>query len=409
MINVILTGTYNSKNKGDAAMEISTAGALLKASEDIKVAIHSPFPEMDRPFYSPVPVIRCSRRRLIWGSMLILRGFLWRLLKWDFLVKGNRELESYANAHVVVDLSGDMQTESYGPHVAYSHFIPIALALAMNRPVMLCAQSIGPFKFTMPLAKFLFNKVDLITVRDRISQAYVKRMNVSAPVVFTADMAFLLKPGSGKRIDAILEKEAIDTSKNRICGVSVSGLIANHFSKKNPLSRKMSFEQFMAQELDRFIEKSDMDCVFIAHVTGPAEIKDDRITAQKVVQKMKYSHRAHIIKGDYRPDELKGILKRFWIHTGARMHASIGAVTSGVPVAPIAYSHKTPGVMAQFGLSDYVIDISQWRPGMLADRLLKLCEEKEHLSKKILTRIDGLVTKSKTNIDYIFSLISNQR
>ncbi len=387
-------------------MEISTAKALTEASPDINVTIHTPFPDMDNAFYAPFPVIRCSRRRLIWGSLLVLRGLLWHWLGWSFLIKGNKELNSYAKADLVVDLSGDMQTESYGPHVAYSHFIPIALGLAMNRPVMLCAQSIGPFKFTMPLARFLFNRVDLITVRDRISEDYVKKMKVAAPLIFTADMAFLLKPAPDELIDEILAKEGIAIRAKKACGVSVSGLISDHFSRYNPLSRKMSFEQFMARELDTFIEQSDMECVFIPHVTGPATIKDDRIAAHKVVQNMKNANKAHIIEGDYRPDELKGILKRLWVHTGARMHASIGAVTSGVPVVPIAYSHKTLGVMIQFGLKDYVIDISRWQPGMLTENLLKLLENKSKLSTLIVSRIDLLKEKSQENVNRILAIIS---
>lgn len=405
MKNIILTGTYNSKNKGDAAMELSTAMALKSALPDAVVNIHTPFPEMDKPFYDPIPVMRCSRRRLIWGSFLVLLGLLWRLTGWKFLIQWNPELTSYADADIVVDLSGDMQTESYGPHVAYSHFIPIALALALKRPVMLCAQSIGPFKWTMPMARFLFNRVDLITVRDEISDEYLKKMKLNTPVHLTADMAFLLKPASDDRVDEILKHESIDISGKKVFGVSVSGLIASHFQKKNLLAKKISFEQFMARELDLFIDQTDMDCVFVPHVTGPAVIKDDRVAAQKVVKYMKHSQKVQIIKGDYRPDELKGVIKRFWIHTGARMHASIGAVTTGVPVASISYSHKTPGVMAQFGLGDYVIDISSWKTGALAINLKTLHENRKRISHSLFHTHKKLQKQSLANINQILTLI----
>jgi len=349
-MQIVMTGTYNSKNKGDAAMEISTACALSSLSQDIELRIHCPFPELDESFYAPVPVIKCSRRRLIWGSSLILRAWLWGLSGISVLIKDNRELESYASADAIVDLSGDMQTESYGPHVAYSHFIPIALALAMKKPVILCGQSVGPFKWTALLAKFLFDRVDMITVRDKISENYLKKMAVKCPVFHTADMAFLLKPCPPDRVDEILSKEGLPQEHRPFLGVSVSGLIAAHFSKSNPQARKTDFYRFMAAELDDVITQLGVDCVFIAHVTGPGRFKDDRKAADSVIKHMAHADTAYMIRGDYRPEELKGIISRFNLHTGARMHASIAAVTTGVPVASIAYSHKTPGVMAQFGL-----------------------------------------------------------
>jgi polysaccharide pyruvyl transferase WcaK-like protein len=89
------------------------------------------------------------------------------------LLVNNPELTAIRDTDLVVDLSGDMLTEDYGPHVAYSHFLPILTALAMGRPVMLCAQSIGPFKLTRGLARFILNRVSLITVREAISFNYL--------------------------------------------------------------------------------------------------------------------------------------------------------------------------------------------------------------------------------------------
>ena len=403
---IILTGTYNSKNKGDAAMELSTANALASASPGAKLCIHCPFPDMDGPFYSPIPVIRCSRRRLIWGSFLVLRGWLWSRFGVPFFIRGNAELESYAQADIVVDLSGDMQTESYGPHVAYSHFIPLALAIAMNKPVILCAQSIGPFKWTASIARFLFNRVDMITVRDRISETYLEGMKIKSPVIYTADMAFLLEPSTADHVDKIFEKEGIPKDLGPLLGVSVSGLIATHFLKHNPLSAKTDFYRFMAAELDTVIEKLDMDCVFVAHVTGPSKIKDDRKAADRVRKHMMYAHRSYVLRGDYRPEELKGIISRFWIHTGSRMHASIAAVTTSVPVASIAYSHKTPGVMAQFGLKKYVLDISLWDHGELLEKLNSIRENRSEIETTLSQQVLMLKKQSMANINHILSMIN---
>ena len=375
----VLTGTYNSKNKGDAAMQISTAQELRKRFPHARIILHTPFPDLDRSFYPDIDILKSSRRRLVFGTLQILRAALYR----HFRILGNEEIRTLHQADAVIDLSGDMMTESYGPHVAYSHFIPLLISLALGRPLMLCAQSIGPFKWTMPLAKFIFGRISLITTRDDISTAYLAKHRLGHTVVETADMAFLLKPVPDKRVDEILEQESLSLDGRKVLGVSVSGLIEQHYRKRNPNAVMLGFDELIAGELDTIIDRIDVDVLFIPHVTGPTSIKDDRLAAEKVLHKMCRADRASVLLGDYRPDELKGVISRFWIHLGARMHASIGAVTTSVPVAAIAYSHKTPGVMKQFGLDSYVVDISQFGKGDLVKVACELAAKRDVIADKL--------------------------
>ena len=56
--SVVLTGTYNSMNKGDAAMELSTLAELQERFPSARCTVISPFPAIDEPFYAPTPVVR---------------------------------------------------------------------------------------------------------------------------------------------------------------------------------------------------------------------------------------------------------------------------------------------------------------------------------------------------------------
>ena len=154
-MRILLTGTYNSHNKGDATMELVARDRIAAALTDAEVVISSPFPGLDEPFYAPTKVVTCSRRQLIRASFELLAALLWRTLHattgrdHSALLIGET-LRETRHADLVVDLSGDMLTESSGPHVAYSHFIPLLRALFVGTPYLLCAQSIGPFKLTRP-------------------------------------------------------------------------------------------------------------------------------------------------------------------------------------------------------------------------------------------------------------------
>ncbi|WP_272700604.1 polysaccharide pyruvyl transferase family protein [Desulfovibrio sp. Fe33] len=391
----VLTGTYNSKNKGDAAMQISTAQELRKRFPNARIVLHTPFPDLDRPFYPNMEILKSSRRRLIFGTLQILRAALYR----RFGILGNDEIRTLHQADAVIDLSGDMMTESYGPHVAYSHFIPLLITLALGRPLMLCAQSIGPFKWTMPLARFIFDRTDLITTRDEISSAYLAKHHLGRTVAETADMAFLLEPVPDERVNEILKLESLSLGGRKMLGVSVSGLIEQHYRRRNPNAASLDFDGLMAGELDSIIDQLDVDILFIPHVTGPTSIKDDRIAAEKVMNKMNRSDRAFSLRGDYRPDELKGVISRLWMHLGARMHASIGAVTTSVPVAAIAYSHKTPGVMKQFGLDPYVVDIAEFGRDDLAKAVCSLAADRSTVTERLRMKLAPLRQKANDNVN----------
>ena len=100
-----------------------------------------------------------------------------------------RELRAFREADLVIDLSGDMLTEDYGLHLAYSHYLPLLTAIALDRPFVLCAQSIGPFRFTRSIARFILRRASAITVREALSFDYVRDLVPDCMTLeHTADM-----------------------------------------------------------------------------------------------------------------------------------------------------------------------------------------------------------------------------
>lgn len=392
-------------------MELSLAQSLQSHLAGVSITISTPFPELDRDTYSPIPVVMCNRRRLIRGSVLVMRAWLWcRLSRWlgssaDFLIS-NSELQVTRDADLVVDLSGDMLTEDYGPHVAYSHFLPILIAQAMRRPYMICAQSIGPFKYTRALARRVLGGAALITVREEITRDYLYKLGIPEDkVVTTADMAFLLKPASDHIIDSTFRQERIDSDGKPVLGISLSNLAYNHYRKRNPAAAGTEFTRLFAGILDTISSQYNCRIVFVPHVTGPRPSADDRIFAERITRFMHTS--ATVIQGDYTPDILKGIISRFDLYMGTRMHANIAALTSGIPTLAIAYSHKTDGIMQLFDQSGFVCDIATLDANELLDRFKTLHDDRENISHILLGRTEKLKARAFYNIELIENLLQS--
>jgi colanic acid/amylovoran biosynthesis protein len=409
MTKVLLTGTYCSYNKGDAAMELATAKAILKQIPESEVAISSPFPQYDEDFYAPIPVVWCSRRRLILATMKLLILLLWRGLKSStginlrVLVK-NAELQHFLTSDVIVDLSGDMLTEDYGVHVAYSHYLPLLMALAANKPFIICAQSIGPFKWTKFLARFLINRARAVTVRDPITRTYLAGIGIQeSDTIMTADMAFLLEPCTDERVDEIFNEENICLSNKKIIGISLSALVADKFNKFNAQGKVHNFEDSISGEIIKVCKQYHLSPMFVAHVTGPVREKDDRITCQQVANKVQQALQedCQVLRGNYKPDELKGIIGRCFLFAGARMHANIAALSSGVPVLAISYSHKTPGIMQMFSQGDNVSEIEKIDSASFQDAIKNLIENHDSIASVLEEKLVHVKAASNNNIELV--------
>lgn len=401
---ILLTGTYSVFNKGDVAMQISTAQAVKATWPDAVVKISSPFPELAKQLYGDDIVVESSRRNLVIGTLRTLAALLYARLskigiKAEWLIKGE-ELQAFKQADIVIDLSGDTLTEDYGPHVTYSHFLPLLMAQAMGKPVFACAQSIGPFKLTKWFSRWALNNCVAVTAREGVTYKYLRKLGVNkTDLRLVSDMAFLLKPSDKRHIDEILKKEKVDMS-GKVLGVSLSDLVAKRYNASKPDSGD-DFVSTMAGLLDKFVKRYDTKVVFVSHVTGPTATKNDRLIAASVKEAMSERQRAFVLSGDYRPEELKGIIARCDMMLGARMHANIGALSTGVPVVAIRYSHKTDGIMSAFKLGENVVDIDSLNPDKLFEVMSSTFENRKTIASNITAAANKVKEGSMANIDII--------
>lgn len=404
----MLTGTYSSYNKGDAAMQLSMAQSVKELWPNAKVFISAPFPEVDKNFYGEYTVIRSMRRNLIRGSINLIRAFLYRKTSWSFLIKNSEELSAFAKSDVVIDLSGDTLTEDYGPHVTYSHFLPILLGLVYKKPVFICAQSIGPFKLTTKFAKWVLNHTSAITAREEITHTYLENLGIKATILSqTADMAFLLKYIDKKQAKTILSNENIElNTKRKLIGVTVSKLVEKRYNNNSPY-KKTDFVEDMAAMLDTLIEKNNVEVLFIGHVTGPSSEKDDRLIAQRVKSAMHHesSVHSHVLFGNYRPDELKGIISLCNVMVGSRMHSNIGALSTHTPTVAIGYSHKTDGIMKSLKLQDYVFAIDTLDTKKLLKTVTSALADETKLREKLKKNLPTITRESRKNINLVESML----
>ena len=390
-------------------MQLSALQWLPAMIPHTEMTLLTPFPEIDQTTYPDTRLFRSSRRQPLLALTLLLRAFLWRLFKHGlriYLPKllHHPELLKFQQADLVVDLSGDTLTEDYGLQCFMSHLVPILIGIFLDRPVFLCAQTLGPYRLTKPFARFVLNRVAMISVREELTLNDLRELGIrNPPVHLTADLAFILTLVPATRVDEILVHEGIFKGDGPLVGLTPSRLLGHRFNPQDP----RQFEDLMANVANYLIEQKGATVVLLSHVMGPGVDRDDRIVAGRIFDQIRNQAKVRVVKGDYRPEELKGLIGRYDMCLGLRMHANIAALSMCVPTLAIAYSRKTYGIMDMVGQGDWVCDITHLSSKKLTEKIDRLWDQRETVRRELSRRMEEIQQKAKRNIQLAGSLVES--
>lgn len=368
MTKILIINFGSKLNKGSAALLNSMVKTLNKFIPDADFILHSSYmdynqnniKEEDSIFKPSKELISKTPLKLtIAPFFMFLQCCLWAVLNKYFKLNiykliDERRLQSYYTTDVVVTTGGDsLVDEGFGVSSTIFVFLNlcnISFAILLNKPVVIYAESVGPFnsKLNKFAAKFILNKVKLIMLREEISKGYLEKLGIDKPQIHvTADSAFLLEPVPYQEARQLLLKEGISKSGKPLIMISVNKLISNDRNIK-----------LMAQVVDYLIDTLNATIVFIPHVIEKGS--DDRIAADDIYNLVKNRYKIIRIKNEYTPEEFKGMIGQCDLFIGSRMHPTIASTSMYVPTIAITHSHKAYGIIGKMvGQEKYVLHINQ--------------------------------------------------
>ncbi len=278
---------------------------------------------------------------------------------------GNPGIQTIRQSDAVFDVSGgDSFTDLYGPRRFKSVILSKQIALQQNIPLVLLPQTYGPFanSANKKIASEIVKKARCSWARDARSFEVLKGLLGSSfdPKRHQCgvDVAFGLptvKPVNlPSRIQAILEEKQLKV------GINISGLIYNDFTKaKEQFGFKADYVKAVSSLVNRFFEQTDCTVFLIPHVVTPkGHYESDTEACEHIFKQLTKEQQSRvIIVPEYEnPCEIKWIISRLDWFCGTRMHATIAALSTGVPVSAISYSPKTLGVFETCGQGAHVAD-----------------------------------------------------
>ena len=241
--------------------------------------------------------------------------------------KTNRTCKNQiAKCDVVIDLTqGDSFTDIYGINRFVSYTLDKLVVEGLNIPLILGPQTYGPYRTKIAgcIAKKAIKHADYVMSRDLLSKNYLDTLKIDKEVHVGTDLAIGLPYQQQKKI-------------NKSVGINISGLLWPNKIEgtETKFLLKCGYKKFMESTVQMFINKG-YKVYFVSHVGAdyPA------CSEMKKIFPM-----ATLVEPFSTPVEAKSFISSLEVFVGARMHATIAAFSSNVPVIPVAYSRKFKGL-----------------------------------------------------------------
>jgi polysaccharide pyruvyl transferase CsaB len=360
-----ICGSYGGLNAGDEAILTATIAQLREHVPDALITTFSRNPDHTRTHHDVHNVL--PQRDTIRADLAA------ELEKLDLLLLGgggllyDREAGSYLNV--------------------------ARLAQSLGTPTATYAIGAGPLERESERREVaqVLNAMHRITVRDVRTKALLEQIGVEQDVRVTADPAVLLapEPFSPER----LHREGIGT------GRSIVGMSLREPGGAAEDLEAGVYHGLLASAADFIVSRFDADVVFV-----PMERTDIR-EAHRVVAEMGLAERAFVLKKEYTPGELLGLMRLLDMAVGMRLHFILFAALTGVAVQALPYASKVDALLEQLGLSAPG-PIQREHTGVLLAAIDRLWDTRADQVANLAQRVPEMKRRARETAPLVLELVS---
>ena len=242
--------------------------------------------------------------------------------------------------------AGDSFSDIYGLKGFLKTSLFKILSISHCDKFVLGPQTYGPYysHIAQTVARYIIKKSTYACARDEQSAQYIKDLFNIDIDVFT-DVAFLLHYNNN---------HTIDTSRIKV-GINVSGLLWNGgYNQNNQFDLTLDYRRYINEVARYIINDSRYELFFIPHVITPnnmTNIEND----YPVCLELSQSYTCLCSPKFSNPIQAKNYISEMDLFIGSRMHATIGAFSSGVATIPVSYSRKFEGLYHSLGY-EYLVN-----------------------------------------------------
>lgn len=398
-------------NRGAEAMLETSIGRIRDRLPDAEFTVFTYYPDKDRELIRDASV----RVRSSTPAALVLGLFPMALLAAPFARLFGRvprifpgSVRELATSVALVDLAGVSFIDGREKFLPFN-ILTILPAMLVGTPVFKLAQAMGPFKHPVNrIAARLLRHCALVVPRGDVTLAHMEAVDIPlARVVPAPDVAFLFESrdtlsaeGFGEAAELAARAVAVRASGRDVVGLCPSAVLAGKAETEG-----WDYVGFMAGLASGLIADGRTVLLFPNATRAGSEKyrNNDLPVIAAIASRVDAADEALLaVRGDVNAAALRVIVEACSCVAVSRFHAMIGALSIGVPVAVVGWSHKYLEVMRQFGLEEFVFDYAAHDPDALRSVVTRLLDERETHSGEILRRLPDVRTDSRVQFEEMF-------
>lgn len=357
MIKLLIAGYHGFGNCGDEAILQAMTTNIRALADDIDITALSYRPEFTKTEYGINSVGRFNTFQV---------------------------LSAIKNSDIVLSGGGTLLQDGTSTRSLLYYLAIIKVAKLFGKHVMLYANGIGPVSgaFNRRLVRTVVNTVDVITLREKLSEADLRSIGVTKPdITVTADPAFNLESISDEEARDIFIGEGVDLSKPLV------GVCVRSWSKAYGGE---DYIEKLAAACDSIIDMGK-EIVFL-----PMEYPRDIEVSRKVMQHM--NRQAYIIKNRYNPCQILGMVGLFDVMISMRLHSLIFAAVKNVPMSGIIYDPKVEYYIKELDILEAGdVRTAQLESEKIVTQVKDIYENMDEYKQKLKLRADIMKQKACQN------------
>ena len=259
---------------------------------------------------------------------------------------GRSVLQLYAEADVIVSSPGGFLHDHYAIDDRLRGF---EVALSLGRPVIVFAQSVGPFwkPESRRRVRAVVDRLSAICVRDAASVRYLAECGVAGDHVHqTADAAFLWRGLAPE----LFQPRAADTPVHRVAPCFRAWPLGDPDAREAIVLRAVRLARHILARPERTIG-------FVSTCQGIPGYIDDSVVAADIVARLSPAERRRCtVDRDHRgPRDLMTTLAEYDAFAGMRLHGCLLSMLAGVPAFGLGYEDKTEEIFGQLGFGEFQV------------------------------------------------------
>lgn len=323
----------------------------------------------------------------------------------------NPGLQALRRSRAVFDISGgDSFTDLYGDKRYETVAMPKRIALSEHRPLVLLPQTFGPFRLPEHQrdARALISGARQAWARD--SDSYLRLRELLGGDFDPdrhrqgVDVAFSLPS-----VQPVIPGEFADWlgTDEPIAAVNVSGLLFGSADNQRRFGLRADYSAAILKLIKWLLDEEGVRVLLIPHVIGDSP-ESDQVACTAVRGALPSCDRLRQAPRGLNALETKWLIsKSSWI-TAARMHATIAALSTYVPVSATAYSDKVAGVFRDCGVGDEISDARALSTDELLESWQSAWTRREQVAERLAAGVARTVASSAQQFEEMITAVTGR-